>query len=82
MVDSGGLAMHETPGALHFAAIDGAETLVPQTNAKHRDFSSKVLDGLGRDTAILDRFTGTRRNDKVVRFEGDQLLQRDQSTSR
>src|SRR5688572_19109272 len=77
VVDGGGLAMHETRGAVHFATIDRAEALVPEADPKHRDFSGKVFDGFGRDAPILDRFAWARRDDEVIRLEGDQLIQGD-----
>ena len=77
VVDGRCLAVHQTRRPVHFAAVDGAETLVPETDAEHGDLSGEVFDSSRRNAPILDRFARTRRDDEMVRLEGDQLVQRD-----
>ena len=73
--DGGSLAVHETRSAVHFAAVDCAETLMPEADAKHGDFAREVFDGFGRDAAIFDGFAWTWGDDKMVRLEGNQFIQ-------
>jgi hypothetical protein len=50
---------------------------MPKADAEHRDFPGKVLDGFGRDSSVPDGFTRSWRNDKMIRFESNQIVQRD-----
>src|SRR5512143_3364188 len=59
VIDNGSLPVHETFGAVHFAAVDGTQALMPEADPEHRDFACEMLDGIRRDTAILDRFART-----------------------
>ena len=45
--DGRGLAVHETRSAVHFAAVDGAEALMPEADSQHGDFAREVFDGFG-----------------------------------
>jgi hypothetical protein len=69
--------MHKTLSAVYFATVDSSQALMPETDSEHGDFSREVLDGFGRDSPILDRFARTWRDDKVVRLESDQIIERD-----
>ena len=69
--------MHEARSAVHFAAVDGAEALMPEADSQHRNFARKIFDGFGRNAAVFERFAWTWGDDEVVRFEGDEFVQRD-----
>ena len=64
-------AVHQALRPIHFAAVDGAEALVTEADAKDGDLSGKVSHCLGRNAPVLNRFPWTRRDDKMVRLEGD-----------
>jgi hypothetical protein len=44
--DGGGLAVHETRSALHFAAVDCAEALMSEADSEHGNFAREVFDRL------------------------------------
>ena len=71
------LAVHEARSAVHFAAVDGTEALMPEADSQHGDFAREVFDRFGRDAAIFERFAWTWGDDEVVRLEGNQFVQRD-----
>ena len=69
--------MHETLGAIHFAAEDGPEGLVPETDTEHGNFAVKIFDGFGGDAVVFQGFAGSGGNDEVTRIERDELVHRD-----
>ena len=73
--DGRSLAVHQARSAVHFAAVDCAEALMSEADAEHGNFAREMFDGFGRDAAIFDRFAWTWGDDKMVRLEGDQLVQ-------
>ncbi len=77
MDDAGGLAVHQARSAAHLAAEDRAQALMAQADSQHRDFAVEVFDRLGGDAVILDGFAGAGGDDQVIRFEGDQFVERD-----
>jgi hypothetical protein len=74
--DRRGLAMHETWRAIHFSAVDGAETLMSETDTEHGDLAGEMFDRIRGNAAIFDRFAGARGNDEMIRLERDQFIQR------
>jgi hypothetical protein len=77
VIHFGCFAMHQARGTVHFAAVDGAETLMSETDSEHGDLSGEMSDRIRGNAVIFERFAGSRGDDEVGRVEGDELIHRD-----
>jgi len=69
--------VHETLGTVHFAAEDGAEGLMSETDTEYGNLAIEVFDGVGGNAVVFERFAWSWRDDEVRRIEGDELVHRD-----
>lgn len=76
VLDDGGLAMHQAPGADDIAAEDMADALMAQADAEDRRALAKGLDDVATDACLLRR-AGAGGHADVVRLHLGDLLQRD-----
>src|SRR5690349_22201688 len=65
----GSLAVHETLGAVHFAAEDCTETLVSEADSEYGNLAIEVFDCICRNAIIFDGFAGARGDDEVARVQ-------------
>lgn len=68
--------MHETLGAVHFAAEDCAKCLMSETDTEHGNLAIEVFDGVRGDAVVLDGFAWSWGDHKVRRVERDELIHR------